>query len=92
MCRKSVLFSGTIADTLRHGKKEATEEEMLHACKIAQIDDFILTAEDGFQHRVSQGGNNFSGGQKQRLSIARAVIKKPDIYILMTVFRIGFQN
>lgn len=79
--QKAFLFSGTIADTLRHGKKEATEEEMLHACKIAQIDDFILTAEDGFQHRVSQGGNNFSGGQKQRLSIARAVIKKPDIYI-----------
>lgn len=79
--QKAFLFSGTIADTLRHGKKDATEEEMLHACKIAQIDDLIQSTEEGFQHRVSQGGNNFSGGQKQRLSIARAIIKKPDIYI-----------
>lgn len=79
--QKAFLFSGTIADNLRHGKKDATAEEMHHAAKIAQIDDFIEASEDGLNHRVSQGGSNFSGGQKQRLSIARAVIKKPDIYI-----------
>ena len=54
---------------------------MHHACEIAQIDDFIQAEKEGFGYRVSQGGNNFSGGQKQRLSIARAIIKKPDIYI-----------
>ena len=79
--QRAFLFSGTIADNLRHGKKDATEEEILHACKIAQIDDFILGSEKGLAQRVSQGGNNFSGGQKQRLSIARALVKKPDIYI-----------
>lgn len=79
--QKAFLFSGTIADNLRHGKKDATAEEMHHAAKIAQIEDFIEASEDGLNHRVSQGGSNFSGGQKQRLSIARAVIKKPDIYI-----------
>lgn len=79
--QKAFLFSGTIADNLRHGKKHATIEEMRHAVKVAQIDDFIENVENGFNHTVSQGGSNFSGGQKQRLSIARAVIKKPDIYI-----------
>ncbi len=79
--QKAFLFSGTIADNLRHGKEDAAEEEMMHACEIAQIDDFINNSEKGLNHRVSQGGNNFSGGQKQRLSIARAVVKKPDIYI-----------
>lgn len=77
--QKAFLFSGTIADNLRHGKKNATEEEMYHALRIAQIDDFV--EKQGLDYRVSQGGNNFSGGQKQRLSIARAIIKKPDIYI-----------
>lgn len=79
--QKAFLFSGTIADNLRHGKKNATKEEMLAACRIAQIDDFIINSEKGLKTRVSQGGNNFSGGQKQRLSIARAIVKKPDIYI-----------
>lgn len=79
--QKAFLFSGTIADNLRHGKKDATEDDMHHACQIAQIDDFIQSAEKGFEYPVAQGGNNFSGGQKQRLSIARAIIKKPDIYI-----------
>lgn len=79
--QKAFLFSGTIADNLRHGKRDATEDDMHHACKIAQIDDFIQSAEKGFEYPVAQGGNNFSGGQKQRLSIARAIIKKPDIYI-----------
>lgn len=79
--QKAFLFSGTIADNLRHGKKDATEEEMHHAAKIAQIDDFINGLDKGMESRVSQGGSNFSGGQKQRLSIARAIIRKPDIYI-----------
>ena len=79
--QKAFLFSGTIADNLRHGKWNATVAEMRLATKIAQIDDFIEASKDGLNHRVSQGGNNFSGGQKQRLSIARAIIKKPDIYI-----------
>lgn len=79
--QKAFLFSGTIADNLRQGRKNATLTEMRHAAKIAQIDDFIEKTENGFEHRVSQGGSNFSGGQKQRLSIARAIIKKPDIYI-----------
>ncbi len=79
--QKAFLFSGTIADNLRHGKKDATIEEMRHAVKVAQIDDFIENVQDGFHHAVSQGGGNFSGGQKQRLSIARAIVKKPDIYI-----------
>ena len=79
--QKAFLFSGTIADNLRHGKRDSTAAEMRLATKIAQIDDFIEASEKGLNHRVSQGGNNFSGGQKQRLSIARAVVKKPDIYI-----------
>ena len=79
--QKAFLFSGTIADNLRHGKRDATEKEMHHAAEIAQIDDFITGLDTGLKSRVSQGGSNFSGGQKQRLSIARAIIRKPDIYI-----------
>lgn len=79
--QKAFLFSGTIADNLCHGKRDATEEEMHHAAKIAQIDDFITGLDKGLGSPVSQGGSNFSGGQKQRLSIARAIIRKPDIYI-----------
>jgi len=79
--QKAFLFSGTIADNLRHGKRNATVEEMHHAAQIAQIDDFITGLDQGLESFVSQGGNNFSGGQKQRLSIARAIIKKPDLYI-----------
>ncbi len=79
--QKSFLFSGTIADNLRHGKSDATANEMLHAAKIAQIDDFINGLEEGMEASVSQGGNNYSGGQKQRLSIARAIVKKPEIFI-----------
>ena len=79
--QKAFLFSGTIADNLRHGNPDATEEEMRHATEIAQIRDFVESKSEGFMYPVSQGGSNFSGGQKQRLSIARAIIKKPDIYI-----------
>lgn len=79
--QKAFLFSGTIADNLRHGKRNATEEEMRHAVEIAQMGDFIASKKEGFNYPVAQGGTNFSGGQKQRLSIARAIIKKPDIYV-----------
>lgn len=79
--QKAFLFSGTISDNLRYGKENATVDEMHHACQIAQISDYISELESGLETSVSQGGNNFSGGQKQRLSIARAVIKKPEIYV-----------
>ena len=79
--QKAFLFSGTILDNFRHGKKDATMEEIHHAAQVAQIGEFIDHLEDGYHTRVSQGGSNFSGGQKQRLAIARALVKKPEIYI-----------
>lgn len=79
--QKAFLFSGTIADNLRHGKKDATSKEMHQAAEIAQIADFIDKLDGGYDYPVSQGGSNFSGGQKQRLSIARAIIKNPEIYV-----------
>ena len=79
--QKAFLFSGTIADNFRHGKKDATLTEMRHAARIARIDDFIMEQEKGYDSPVSQEGSNFSGGQRQRLSIARAVVKKPEIYV-----------
>ena len=78
--QKAFLFSGTIADNLRHGKENATEEEMWAAIKTAQLAEFVDALEDGLDARVAQGGVNFSGGQRQRLAIARAVIRKPAIY------------
>jgi len=79
--QKANLFSGTIADNIRYGKNDATEEELIEATKIAQSYDFISSLDKGFESEVSQGGTNYSGGQKQRISIARAIVKKPDIYI-----------
>lgn len=79
--QKAFLFSGTILDNFRHGKKDATMEEIRKAAQTAQIAGFIDGLEDGYNTRVAQGGNNSSGGQKQRLAIARALVKKPEIYI-----------
>ena len=80
--QKNVLFSGTIYDNLRWGNKDATEEECRHACKLACADEFIDRMTDGYNTYIEQGGSNVSGGQKQRLCIARALIKKPKILIL----------
>ena len=80
--QKNVLFSGSIIDNLRWGNKEATMEEMIEACKLAQAHDFITSFPDGYETHIDQGGTNVSGGQKQRLCIARALLKKPKILIL----------
>jgi len=79
--QKSVLFTGTISDNIRFGKKEASFEEIVKAAETAQAVEFISELKNGYDHMVSQGGANFSGGQKQRLSIARALVKKPEILI-----------
>ncbi len=79
--QKGVLFSGSIEKNLQYGLSDATKEEMDEALRIAQATDFVSRYEDGLQHNIAQGGKNVSGGQKQRLSIARAIIKKPKIYI-----------
>lgn len=80
--QKNVLFSGTILDNLRWGNENASEEECVRACKLACADDFIRDFPDGYNTRIEQGGTNVSGGQKQRLCIARALLKKPLILIL----------
>lgn len=80
--QKNVLFSGTIKENLRWGNKEATDEEMVEACKIACADEFIKSFPNGYDTYIEQGGANVSGGQKQRLCIARALLKKPKIIIL----------
>ncbi len=77
----AVLFSATIADNIRYGKKDATDEEIRHAASIAQAKEFITEMKDGYASEIAQGGTNISGGQKQRLSIARAVVRKPEIYV-----------
>lgn len=80
--QKNILFSGTIKDNLRWGNKEASDEEIIRVCKLAQADDFIEQMPDKYDTMLSQGGTNVSGGQKQRLCIARALLKKPKILIL----------
>ena len=80
--QKNTLFSGTIKENLRWGNPEATDEELVHACKLACADEFIQSFPDGYDTHIEQGGTNVSGGQKQRLCIARALLKKPKIIIL----------
>ena len=80
--QKNTLFSGTIRENLRWGNPDATDEELIHACKLACAHDFIVGFPDGYDHKIEQGGTNVSGGQKQRLCIARALLKKPKILIL----------
>jgi ATP-binding cassette subfamily B multidrug efflux pump len=79
--QKAVLFSGTIAQNIRYGKEDASDEEVRHAAEVAQAIEFISEMQDGFDSVIAQGGINVSGGQKQRLSIARALVRKPEVYV-----------
>ncbi len=79
--QKALLFTGTIRDNMKYGKPDATDEEIMQACDIAQATEFIEDTEARLDTEVAQGGNNFSGGQKQRLSIARALVKRPEVYV-----------
>jgi ATP-binding cassette subfamily B protein len=79
--QKAYLFSGTVASNLRYGKPDATEEEMWEALEVAQARDFVEAMPDGLEAPIAQGGTNVSGGQRQRLAIARALIKRPQIYL-----------
>lgn len=80
--QKNTLFSGTIKENIRWGKEDATDEEIVAACKLAQADEFISQFPDGYDTMIAQGGANVSGGQKQRLCIARAIIGSPRVLIL----------
>jgi ATP-binding cassette subfamily B multidrug efflux pump len=84
--QKAVLFSGTIAENIRYGKEDASDEEVQHAAEVAQATEFIWEMKDGYDSVIAQGGTNVSGGQKQRLSIARALVRKPEIYVFDDTF------
>ncbi|WP_094295185.1 ABC transporter ATP-binding protein [Mycobacterium neumannii] len=84
--QRGYLFSGTVADNLRYGKSDATDEEMWAALRVAAADDFVRAHPDGLDMKVAQGGANFSGGQRQRLAIARAVIRRPAVYLFDDAF------
>ena len=84
--QQAMLFSGTVASNIRGGKEGATDEEIMEAARVAQATEFIEEREDGFESYIAQGGTNVSGGQKQRLSIARAVVRKPKVYLLDDTF------
>ena len=84
--QKAILFSGTVSDNIRYGKDDATDAEVKHAAEIAQANEFVAKMPDGFNSFISQGGTNVSGGQMQRLSIARALVRKPEIYVFDDTF------
>jgi ATP-binding cassette subfamily B protein len=84
--QRAVLFSGTIAENIRYGKPDASDEDIRHAARIAQATEFIDEMPQGFDSEIAQGGTNVSGGQKQRLSIARALVRQPEIYIFDDTF------
>ena len=84
--QKAYLFSGTIASNLRYGDPSATDEQLWQALRVAQSDDFIAEKDGQLEAEVAQGGTNFSGGQRQRLSIARALVKQPEIYVFDDAF------
>ena len=81
MPQKAYLFSGTIASNLRYGREDATDDDLWDALRIAQAEDFVRDLAEGLDAPVAQGGTNFSGGQRQRLAIARAVVRRPSIYL-----------
>ena len=80
--QKNTLFSGTVNENMRWGNENATQEQIIQACKLAQADDFVSAMPDGYETHIEQGGANVSGGQKQRLCIARAILKNPKVLIL----------
>jgi ATP-binding cassette subfamily B protein len=84
--QRAYLFTGTVASNLRYGKADATDDELWAALRVAQGEDFVRDLPDGLDGAVAQGGTNFSGGQRQRLAIARAVVRRPEVYLLDDAF------